>query len=491
MDGILQPTALSRAGGGTAVRQDIPSTEWGQQFSNEAAKVQFPGMPQSKLDLEALKNMSPSEMENALVVNGDQMRQEFQKNIAQMSPEAQQKAIQEWAQSYKQMMNSPSGKVFASAMQLPLPTGNAVAGGVAPLAFLDLLRPKECLVDVYKYRIRAGNGFGPEHYLLAVSQSMASHRFVELGPAEPIDSTIESFFRELRLGGDLARPWKALQELVARPILAAPPNGTTKLWLSPDSSLALVPFASLMLDMRVPLSVSIVPSAYDFARLRATSSVQESGSALLVGNIDYGPSGRYKQLEDTEEELDDVRSTMTSAGIQIVTLQGTQATRTRVLGPIRGARFLHFATHGNWSEPSSGSAADSFKSAKVALSMANTQSPESVLTAEDITHVNLSGVQLLTLSACESAEGRPVDGQGLLGFQTAFMAAGAKSVLLALWRVPDKATSELMQAFYDGLLKRGLSEADALRQAQDVVRAKPESSDPASWAAWVLVGKGW
>lgn len=106
--------------------------------------------------------------------------------------------------------------------------------------------------------------------------------------------------------------------------------------------------------------------------------------------------------------------------------------------------------------------------------------------------MDLSGVQLVTLSACTSGQGRPVDGQGLIGFETAFMASGARAVLLSLWNVPDEATSSLMQSFYRAIWREpGASKAEALRQAQEQLRSNPKFRDPQNWAAWVLVGDGW
>jgi CHAT domain-containing protein len=78
-----------------------------------------------------------------------------------------------------------------------------------------------------------------------------------------------------------------------------------------------------------------------------------------------------------------------------------------------------------------------------------------------------------------------------MGFQTAFMAAGARSLLLSLWKVPDGATSAFMQEFYRGLWKSGLTKAEALRGAQNKLRANPDFADQRNWAAWVLLGEAW
>lgn len=102
----------------------------------------------------------------------------------------------------------------------------------------------------------------------------------------------------------------------------------------------------------------------------------------------------------------------------------------------------------------------------------------------------MQGCQLVTLSACETARGREVSSQGVLGLRSALMGAGADSVMLSLWPVPDKPTSELMKVFYRRLLD-GDAPVVALRTAQAAVRSNPKWQAPYYWAAWILVGDGW
>jgi len=94
---------------------------------------------------------------------------------------------------------------------------------------------------------------------------------------------------------------------------------------------------------------------------------------------------------------------------------------------------------------------------------------------------------LVVLSACETGKGKVVSGEGLLGFSRAFMVAGAPRVIVSLWPVEDKATLSLMSRFYEAW-KRGTPAAEALRQAQDHVRARKEWAHPMYWAAWQLWG---
>jgi CHAT domain-containing protein len=98
---------------------------------------------------------------------------------------------------------------------------------------------------------------------------------------------------------------------------------------------------------------------------------------------------------------------------------------------------------------------------------------------------------LVTLSACSTALGKLVSGEGILGLTRAFFYSGARNVTVSLWNVNDSATATLMKSFYENL-KRGLPKSSALRQAKlTLLRGKnPTWSQPYFWAAFVLVGEG-
>ncbi len=94
---------------------------------------------------------------------------------------------------------------------------------------------------------------------------------------------------------------------------------------------------------------------------------------------------------------------------------------------------------------------------------------------------------LVTLSACETALGAELAGEGLIGLTRAFHYAGARSVLASLWRVADDSTSELMKSVY-GYLKAGVTKDEALRRAQREAIKQPKTSAPFHWAAFTLSG---
>jgi CHAT domain-containing protein len=95
----------------------------------------------------------------------------------------------------------------------------------------------------------------------------------------------------------------------------------------------------------------------------------------------------------------------------------------------------------------------------------------------------------VVLSACESALGREVRGEGMMGMTRGFFYAGAERVLVSLWNVNDRVTVELMRSFYQGILKEGLSPAEALRKAQDGIRRQEGRRAPYYWAGFTLQGE--
>jgi CHAT domain-containing protein len=97
-------------------------------------------------------------------------------------------------------------------------------------------------------------------------------------------------------------------------------------------------------------------------------------------------------------------------------------------------------------------------------------------------------VLLVVLSACQTALGKDVRGEGLMGVTRGFMHAGASSVVASLWEVDDRATAELMKVFYSNMLQRGMKTGEALREAQNTIRQQPEWRSPHYWAAFTLQG---
>lgn len=110
---------------------------------------------------------------------------------------------------------------------------------------------------------------------------------------------------------------------------------------------------------------------------------------------------------------------------------------------------------------------------------------DGIVTAYEVMNLDLAETELVVLSACETGLGKVENGEGVFGLQRSFMLAGARNVLISLWKVDDEATRDLMIAFYEQLAK-GKTLHDSLKKAQ--IDAVTRSSDPAVWGAFMLVG---
>jgi CHAT domain-containing protein len=113
-------------------------------------------------------------------------------------------------------------------------------------------------------------------------------------------------------------------------------------------------------------------------------------------------------------------------------------------------------------------------SSGLVLAGANVSAERGLLTAEEVTGLDLSGVRLAVLSACDTALGAQAGWQGVQGLQRAFHEAGAQHLLASLWSVDDAATSVLMEEFYTQLWVNEQPPAEALRRAQLTVLKGPQ-----------------
>src|SRR6266540_3487785 len=162
-----------------------------------------------------------------------------------------------------------------------------------------------------------------------------------------------------------------------------------------------------------------------------------------------------------------------------------EASRTTALRPELGEyRIVHFATHGmlnNIHPELSG----------IVLSLVDKegQPQDGFLRLQDIYNLKLPA-ELVVLSACQTGLGKEIKGEGLIGLTRGFMYAGAPRIVASLWKVDDRATSELMKRFYQGMLgPEALRPAGALRQAQLSIWKQKQWREPYYWAAFVLQGE--
>jgi CHAT domain-containing protein len=205
-----------------------------------------------------------------------------------------------------------------------------------------------------------------------------------------------------------------------------------------------------------------------------------SASRDITPNRDSFDPSMIPPLFFAAQELANLREL---AGEEALVLTDISATRESLLKTdLAQFAVLHFATHGYF-DPGRP------ENSGLLLSTTNSQGEliDGFVGLHDI--YELRAPLLVVMSACETALGRDVQGEGLVGLTRGFMYAGASSVVATLWKVDDAATAELMKLFYSNMLQGGMNPGEALRTAQNSIRQTPEWRSPYYWAAFVLQGE--
>jgi len=152
-------------------------------------------------------------------------------------------------------------------------------------------------------------------------------------------------------------------------------------------------------------------------------------------------------------------------------------------GRATGVPLLHLSSHATADE-------DNPERSRILFSPATDDEAADYLFLKEIYSLDLRGVQLTTLSACDTERGKLVKGEGVQGFSRALLSAGSQTSVTSLWRVEDQATAELMKQFYFEL-NRGNPKAEALRLAKlKFLHSGTALAEPRHWAAFVLNGDG-
>ena len=188
---------------------------------------------------------------------------------------------------------------------------------------------------------------------------------------------------------------------------------------------------------------------------------------LLVGDPWVQEVTELEQLPYAREEVD-----MIGRMLGCTPLIGRQATKDEVLRRLGSVALVHIAAHG------------SMETGEIALA-SNSGEMDFILTMKDVKRVQIRA-RLVVLSCCHSAHGI-IKAEGVVGIARAFLGAGARSVLVSLWAIEDKATLEFMKSFYEHLVK-GKSASEALNLAMNCMREAEEFSAVKYWAPFELIG---
>ncbi|HLA26546.1 MAG TPA: tetratricopeptide repeat protein [Syntrophales bacterium] len=457
-------------------------------------------------------------------------------------PDAYQKRMADLANQKETLEGQLSrlSQAFAQQRKTRIATPSSVASALPNGAVLvDMARIRN-----YDFK---SDKWGASRYLaFALPAGKDSDvSLVDLGDADSIDRKAAAFKKSLEnskaLPDVLAKQSNDLYGLIFAPLKSAL-GKSRQIFLSPDGSLNLIPFEVLRDDTGRYLiethTFRYVSAGRDIA---GYGMIKEKGQkALLIGDPDFDlaagtiteagerPLTRsrqmqglsFSQLPGTKEEVEAIAALLGRAASDTYT--GARA-RESVLIQSKSPRLLHLATHGfflsdqDWSslmdEKSRGISITAKKApsgkkpvrienpflrAGLALaganrSLAHEGVTEGILTAEKILALNLRGTDMVVLSACETGVGDVKNGEGVYGLRRAFTQAGAKSLVMSLWSVPDRETKELMVSFYKNLQSGKINRAEALRQAalkqRETVKTRYGHDSPYYWGAFVFLGE--
>jgi len=327
-------------------------------------------------------------------------------------------------------------------------------------------------------------------------------------------------------------------------------QGTSQVFIVPDGTLSLVPFAALPVEQaRYVIDegpvLHYVSAERDLATPRREDALAPRGLLALGGpSFDEGTQSAratprrgstrdcenlhgitFERLDGSLREVQEVaRLWNTPAERTARVLIGREANERTFKSEASRYRVLHLATHGfflgdSCDPPRTGvrgtravggltTASSSVVEAVrrenplllsgLALAGANRRATarpdddDGILTAEEVASLNLSGVEWAVLSACDTGLGEIRAGEGVLGLRRAFQIAGAKTVIMSLWSVDDQETREWMVALYEGRFQKQMSTADAVHAATVARlrdrRSKGLNTAPFYWAAFVAAG---
>jgi CHAT domain-containing protein/Flp pilus assembly protein TadD len=285
---------------------------------------------------------------------------------------------------------------------------------------------------------------------------------------EPIDKPIQK------------QSLHTLYQILIEPIASVlPTNPNERVIFIPHESLFLVPFAALqdkngkyLIEKHTILTSPAIQvlELTDKQRQRVTGK-----DALVMGNPTMPKVGippvQLNSLKGAEMEAQKIAHLLNTKAIT-----GKDATKAALLQKLSSAKIIHLATHGLLDDPTRG--------IQTAIALAPSGKDNGLLTPTEIIDLKINA-ELVVLSACDTGRGT-ITGDGVIGLSRSLMTAGASSIIVSLWAVPDSPTADLMKEFYENW-QTNPDKAQALRNA--MLTTMKKHPEPKDWAAFTLMGE--
>lgn len=240
----------------------------------------------------------------------------------------------------------------------------------------------------------------------------------------------------------------------------------------------------------------------DPQKMEEESKAYEKSDLAGLVRSEYGVSG-FKVLRNTKDEVKKIEKTLVDNGFSVKAYLGSKGNAESFVAlDGKAPSIVHIATHGFYYTPDEAKDKDFLRGYTDAMSLSGLVFAGGnaawlgkknvdgvlggVLTAKDIANLDFKGTDLLVLSACKTGQGK-VTAEGMFGLQRAFKKAGVGTIIMSLWNVDDKVTSEFMIAFYEQLTDKAnnWNKRKAFEQTKEIIRKK--HPDPYYWAAFVML----
>ncbi len=336
-----------------------------------------------------------------------------------------------------------------------------------------------------------GAGGQPTTLFVITRRGLTTHR---IAPADSLASDIASFSELLEAGAGARALAQSIATRVIAPAMAALPSGVSRLVVVPDGVLHRLPFDALTLPNGRPLvadyALSIAPAAAVLSVLWDRAPGRPNGRILAFGDprfADEQPASGSAAATYRDAFAGNGGLTRLPASAQEARMVARFGTRPLVRLRARASEaalkalardsfdIMHFATH---------ALVDDRSPARTALALAPGGGDDGFVGPEELLAL-AANVRLVVLSACRTARGALVAGEGVQGLTAPLLQAGARAVVASQWRVEDQRTVRFVATFY-GALAAGHAVGDALREAK--LEALRRGEPPSVWAAFTLVG---
>jgi tetratricopeptide (TPR) repeat protein len=384
------------------------------------------------------------------------------------------------------------------------------------------------LIEYLRYRHYQGKNQWEERYGAVVLFSKGAPLWIPLLKANEIEALVRRYGTLVRGSpeeDELSANLQALYQALWAPIGQALPSQTKRIIISPDGELNFISFATLLTKDKQFLAqrynIQYVASGRDLLRELKSSTAKE---VVLFANPDFGLASTamlakadnrsavaglvrgaekrdiedwsFRSLDGTQKERDELIKKFAGWGWTPTDFTAKEATKEALL-KIHSPYILHLATHGFFAKEDPTSAQTEpeglskvrqgvikskfFKNPmhRSGLALAGAQTTieawqhdevppvenDGIMTAEDVSTLDLKGTWLVTLSACDTGSGQARAGEGVMGLRRGFIQAGVQNLLMTLWPISDEVTVQIMSDFYEAAHGSG-NAPEALAEVQ-------------------------